>query len=116
MVLAEVESQIVVDVDHVVPMTDGGRRRGIDYPVGKTQQAMEYGRRDGLQNRLTGYQYAVGPDFYLDHRAALLPTGRSPSPRGGLEIICSRTTHINRPGPCISIEFGILPRSPEAAI
>jgi hypothetical protein len=73
MVLMEVEPQLIVDVNLIVPMADGGRWGGIDYPVRNAQHPMEPVRWDGLGNRVTADDDAVEPDLYCDHRSSLLP-------------------------------------------
>jgi hypothetical protein len=71
--LVEVKAQVIVDVNRIVPMADGGRWGGIDYPVRNAQHHMEPRRPDGLGNRVTADDNAVEPDLYFDHRSPLLP-------------------------------------------
>jgi hypothetical protein len=71
--LVEVKPQIIVDMNLIVPMADGGWWGRIDYPVRDAQHVMEPRRRDGLGDRVTADDDAVESDLYLDHRSSLLP-------------------------------------------
>jgi hypothetical protein len=71
--LVEVKAQVIVDVNLIVPMADGGRRGRIDYAVRNAQRRMEPRRLDDLGNRVTVDDNPVEPDLYFDHRSSLLP-------------------------------------------
>jgi hypothetical protein len=71
--LVEVKAQAIVDVNLIVPMSDGGRRGRIDYSVRSAQHPVKPGRLDGLGNRVTADHNAVEQDLYFDHRPLLLP-------------------------------------------
>src|SRR5215469_5641597 len=71
--LVEVKAQIIVDVNLIVPMADGGRWGRINYPVRNAQHPMEPRRLDDLGNRVTVDDNPVDADFDFDHRSSLLP-------------------------------------------
>jgi hypothetical protein len=78
--LVEVKPQAIVDVNLIVPMADGGRWDGIDYPVRNAQHPMEPRRRNGLGDRVTADDDAVVPYLYLDHLSSLLPPNQARVP------------------------------------
>jgi hypothetical protein len=71
--LVEVKAQVIVDVNLIVPMANGGRWGRIDYPVGNAQHSMEPRRLDGLGNRVPVDDNPVEPDLDFDHGSSLLP-------------------------------------------
>jgi hypothetical protein len=71
-VFVEIKAHVVVDVNLIVPMADGGWWGRIDYPVRNAQQPMEPRRLDDLGNRVTVDDNPIEPDLYFDHRSSLL--------------------------------------------
>jgi hypothetical protein len=77
--LVEVKTVVIVDMNLIVPMADGGRWGRVDYPARNAQHLMKPRRVNDVGNRPTVDDNLAEPDLYFDHQSSLLtfnPTRR----------------------------------------